>query len=283
MRGGDSLFHNMVTERSAMFAKTAGVDDPTAYYGLTTIWADFNNHRATGYYVANDSTAGFLYRQRWKGQIHDIGLDPVPALARTGTSRPGLAWRLGDYLHTGRPSLVVTNLRWITARLSQRREVGFSGCLVFVGDWTAFGAVCEVGSGVRGSGQRWVARPDYGERPRVSAGDTLHTGARYREPKLVQYNQGDGHVLRRERAIRRGDYGAACFAGTCQSAISSTTAIWIGGGRSAGQARCCCEIPGCRGGTGQASNLAGTKSTGWRSARGLKIVVRWHDADGRDS
>src|SRR5258707_3236132 len=70
---GDSLFHNNGDGTFTDVSKKVGVDDPNGYYGLTTLWADFNNTGRPDIYVANDSTAGFLYRNDRKGKITDIG------------------------------------------------------------------------------------------------------------------------------------------------------------------------------------------------------------------
>ncbi|HXJ10927.1 MAG TPA: VCBS repeat-containing protein, partial [Candidatus Limnocylindrales bacterium] len=106
---GDSLFHNNGDGTFTDVSKTAGVDDPNGYYGLTTIWADFNNTGRPDIYVANDSTAGFLYRNDGKGKFTDIGLESGTALGEDGHEQAGMGVAIGDYLHTGRPSLVVTN------------------------------------------------------------------------------------------------------------------------------------------------------------------------------
>jgi hypothetical protein len=82
---GDSLFHNNGDGTFTDVSKNAGVDDPNGYYGLTTLWADFNNTGRPDIYVANDSTAGFLYRNDGKGKFTDIGLE-------SGTTRAGLRW-----------------------------------------------------------------------------------------------------------------------------------------------------------------------------------------------
>ena len=129
------------------------MDDPNGYYGLTTIWADFNNTGRPDIYVANDSTAGFLYRNDGNGKFTDIGLESGTALGEDGHEQAGMGVAVGDYLHTGRPALAVTNFcaRQYSA-LPQRRQLGFSGRLLSCGDRLAFGALREMGHRVRGSG-----------------------------------------------------------------------------------------------------------------------------------
>jgi len=85
-------------------SKKAGVDDPAGYYGLTTIWADFNNTGRPDIYVANDSTAGYLYRNDGNGKFTDIGMESGTALGEDGHEQAEMGLAVGDYLHTGRPA-----------------------------------------------------------------------------------------------------------------------------------------------------------------------------------
>jgi len=214
---GDSLFHNNGDGTFSDVSKKAGVDDPNGYYGLTTLWADFNNTGRPDIYVANDSTAGFLYRNDGKGKFNGYwtGIRHGARRRRTRASGHGRgdrrlsahgpAFAGGDEFCAGQQSVV-----------PQRREVGFSGCFVPYGDRVAFGAVVKWGVAfVDLDNDGWLDLVTVNGHvyPQV---DTLQTGARYREPKLVQYNQGDGTVLRRQRAVRCDDYRAESLA-------------WVGG------------------------------------------------------
>jgi hypothetical protein len=106
---GDSLFHNNGDGTFTDVSKKAGVDDPAGYYGLTTIWADFNNTGRPDIYVANDSTAGYLYRNDGNGKFTDIGMESGTALGEDGHEQAEMGLAVGDYLHTGRPALAVTD------------------------------------------------------------------------------------------------------------------------------------------------------------------------------
>jgi len=100
---------------------------------------------------------------------------------------------IGDYLHTGRPSLVVTNFaldnsplyrndgKWDFQDVSYPSGIGLPS-VPFVKWGVAFVDLDNDG---------WLDLVTVNGHvyPQV---DTLQTGARYREPKLVQYNQGDG-------------------------------------------------------------------------------------------
>jgi len=106
---GDSLFHNNGDGTFTDVSKAAGVDDPHGYYGLGVAWADFSNTGWPDIYVANDTLPNFLYRNDGKGKFTEIGLESGTALSETGSEQASMGIALGDYLHTGRPSIYVTN------------------------------------------------------------------------------------------------------------------------------------------------------------------------------
>jgi len=114
---GDSLFHNNGDGTFTDVSKSAGVEDAPAYYGLATIWADFNNTGRPDIYVANDSTPNYLYRNEGKGKFSEIGLESGTALSEDGAEQASMGIAIGDYLHTGRPSLFVTDFSFDYAPL----------------------------------------------------------------------------------------------------------------------------------------------------------------------
>lgn len=190
---GDSLFHNNGDGTFTDVSDAAGVSDPNGYYGLGVLWADFNNTGRPDIYVANDSTPKFLYRNMGHGKFEEIGLESGTALSAEGAEQASMGIAVGDYLHTGRPSLYVTNFsdennvlyrndgNWNFSEVSYASGVGLPS-LPFVKWGTAFADLDNDG---------WldliaVAGHVY---PQV---DTLDSGARYREPGLFYLNQGDG-------------------------------------------------------------------------------------------
>ena len=110
MRGaGDSLFHNNGDGTFTDVSKSAGVDDPKGYYGLGVVWADFNNTGRPDIYIANDSTPKYLYKNLGNGKFEEIGLLSGTAVSEDGSEQASMGIALGDYNHTGRPSIYVTN------------------------------------------------------------------------------------------------------------------------------------------------------------------------------
>ena len=106
---GDSLFHNNGDGTFTEVAKAAGVDDPNGYYGLGVVWTDLNNDGRPDLYVANDSTPNYLYRNLGKGKFEEIGYESGTALSNEGAEQASMGVAVGDYNHSGRPSLYVTN------------------------------------------------------------------------------------------------------------------------------------------------------------------------------
>lgn len=190
---GDSLFHNNGDGTFTDVSKAAGVNDPNGYYGLGVIWADFNNTGRPDIYIANDSTPKFLYKNEGNGKFVDIGLESGTAVSQDGSEQASMGIAVGDYLHTGRPSLYVTNFSdendllyrndgdWNFTEVSYPSGVALPS-LPYVKWGTAF---------VDFDNDGWldliaVSGHVY---PQV---DTLPAGARYREPALLQMNQKDG-------------------------------------------------------------------------------------------
>jgi hypothetical protein len=190
---GDSLFHNNGDGTFSDVSKKAGVDDPNGYYGLTTMWSDFNNTGRVDNYVANDSTAGFLYRNEGHGKFTDIGLESGTALGEDGHEQAGMGVAIGDYNHTGRPSIAVTNFSMDNTPLYRND-----------GNWDFQDVSYPAGIGLPSVpyvkwGIAFVDLDNDGWLDLVTVNghvypqvDKLASGARYREPKLVQINQGNG-------------------------------------------------------------------------------------------
>ena len=190
---GDSLFHNNGDGTFSDVSKKAGVDDANGYYGLGVIWTDFNNTGRPDIYVANDSTAGYLYRNEGNGKFTEIGMESGTALGEDGHEQAGMGVSVGDYLHTGRPSLVVTDFaldntplyrnggNWDFQEVSYAAGVGLPSL-----PWVKWGIAF-----VDLDNDGWLDLFTVNGHVYPQA-DQLPSRAKYREPKLVQFNQGDG-------------------------------------------------------------------------------------------
>ncbi len=194
LRGaGDSLFHNNGDGTFTDVSKAAGVSDPDGYYGLGVVWADFNNTGRPDIYVTNDSTPKYLYKNLGNGKFEDIGLQSGTAVSEDGSEQASMGIALGDYNHTGRPSIFVTNFTDENVLLYRND-----------GDWNFKEDSYEAGVALPSLpyvkwGDAFVDLDNDGwldlilvdghVYPQV---DSLPSGAGYRQPKVLELNQKNG-------------------------------------------------------------------------------------------
>jgi enediyne biosynthesis protein E4 len=190
---GDSLFHNNGDGTFTDVSKAAGVDDAYGFYGLSVVWVDFNNTGRPDIFIANDSNAAYLYRNDGNGKFTEIAPEAGAAFGEDGHEQAGMGVAIGDYLHTGRPSIAVSDFsedntplyrndgKWQFEDVSYPSGVGLPS-VPYVKWGISFVDLDNDGwlDLVTVSGHVY---------PQV---DGIPSAAHYREPKLVQYNQGDG-------------------------------------------------------------------------------------------
>jgi hypothetical protein len=190
---GDSLFHNNGDGTFTDVSKSSGVSDPPGYYGLGVIWADFNGTGRPDIYMTNDSTPKYLYKNLGGGKFKEIGYESGTALSRDGAEQASMGIAVGDYNHTGRPSLYITNFEnenddlyrndggYNFDEISYPSGVGFSS-LSWVKWGTAFVDLDNDGwlDLITASGHVY---------PQV---DQIPGDSGYRQPKLLNLNQKDG-------------------------------------------------------------------------------------------
>jgi hypothetical protein len=190
---GDSLFHNNGDGTFSNVTKASGMEDPGGYYGLGVVWGDFNNTGRPDVFVANDSTPNFLYKNQGGGKFEEIGLESGTAVSEDGSEQACMGVAIGDYMHTGRPSLYVTNFadeydtlyrndgNWDFHDVSYKSGVALPSL-----PWVKWGdAFVDLDN------DGWLDLIAVGGHvyPQV---DTLPSGGGYRQPKLLHLNQKDG-------------------------------------------------------------------------------------------
>ena len=110
LRGaGDSLFHNNGDGTFTDVSKPSGADDKPGYYGLGVVWSDFSGTGRPDLYVADDSTPNYLYRNDGGGKFTEEGLESGTAVSGDGSEQGSMGVAVGDYNHTGRFSIYITN------------------------------------------------------------------------------------------------------------------------------------------------------------------------------
>jgi enediyne biosynthesis protein E4 len=194
LRGaGDALFHNNGDGTFTNVTKAAGVDDPSGYYGLGVVWVDFNNTGRPDIYMANDSTPKYLYKNLGKGKFEDIGLESGTALSNDGAEQASMGIAIGDYNHTGRPSIHVTNFADENDDLYRNdgdwnfSEVSYpSGVAAASLPWVKWGTAFV---DLDNDGWLDLLTVDGHVYPQV---DKLPNAGGYRQPGLLQMNEGNG-------------------------------------------------------------------------------------------
>jgi enediyne biosynthesis protein E4 len=190
---GDSLFHNNGDGTFTDVTKSAGVTDPNGFYGLGVTWSDFNQTGRPDIFIANDATPNFLYRNEGKGKFAEVGMESGTALTDDGSLQGSMGVAIGDYLHTGRQSIFITNFAEQYDTLYRNdgnydfRDISFqSGLAVASLPWVKWGTAFIDVDNDGWSDLIAVSGHVY---PQV---DSLPSGARYREPGILSMNQGNG-------------------------------------------------------------------------------------------
>jgi enediyne biosynthesis protein E4 len=190
---GDSLFHNNGDGTFTDVSKAAGVDDPHGFYGLGVVFADFNNTGRPDIFIADDSTPNFFYKNLGNGKFSDIGLESGTAVNEDGSEQANMGIAIGDYNHSGRPSIYVTEFtdepdtlfrndgNWSFEDVSYKAGVALPSL-----KWVKWGdALLDVDN------DGWldlfaVSGHVY---PQM---DSVASAGGYAQPKILQINQGNG-------------------------------------------------------------------------------------------
>ena len=118
----DNLYRNNGNGTFTDVSKAAGVDDKTKYFGLTSVWSDFNESGKLDLFVANDGEPNYLYRNDGSGKFTDVGYTSGLSVNKDGYEQANMGVALGDYAHTGRFSLAVTHFSEEYTTLFLRRR-----------------------------------------------------------------------------------------------------------------------------------------------------------------
>jgi enediyne biosynthesis protein E4 len=104
----DFLYHNRGDGTFEEVSKKAGVDDPYKYYGLGATWGDYDNDGWPDLFVADDATPNHLYHNNHDGTFTDEAMLAGIALNGEGQALGSMGVTWGDYDHSGRLSMFIT-------------------------------------------------------------------------------------------------------------------------------------------------------------------------------
>ena len=173
--------------------KQAGVSDPDGFFGLGVVFADFNNSGRPDIYVADDSTPNLLYRNEGKGKFAEIGIESGTAVSADGSEQGSMGIAVGDFNHTGRPSLYVTNFAdeynalYVNQGNYDFRDASYEAGIGLASlPWIKWG---DAFADIDNDGWLDLIAVNGHVYPQV---DSLPSGARYRQPKNFFLNERNG-------------------------------------------------------------------------------------------
>jgi hypothetical protein len=190
---GDSLYHNNGDGTFTDVSVKSGVSDPEHRFGLTAIWSDLENSGKLDLFVTNDGQPNYLYQNDGKGNFKDIGLVAGVASNEDGAEQANMGIAHGDYMNSGRISLLISHFDNEYAALYRNDgDGGFT-------DTSTVSGIKRRTQGYVGWGDAFADFDNDGWKdillvnghvyPQV---DNAHQSARYLEPKLLFLNRRDG-------------------------------------------------------------------------------------------
>ncbi|MEO6589233.1 MAG: CRTAC1 family protein [Pyrinomonadaceae bacterium] len=106
---GDSIFKNNGDGTFTDVTKKNGMTDPDGFYGMQPIFSDFGETGKPDLYMSNDSTPNFFYQNKSAGNFEEIGLLSGTGVSGDGSEQGSMGVAIGDYLHSGKNAIYVTN------------------------------------------------------------------------------------------------------------------------------------------------------------------------------
>jgi enediyne biosynthesis protein E4 len=194
LKGSPSnLYHNNGDGTFTDVSKKTGIADSLDSFGLTAVWSDFDGDGHPDLFLANDAGRNYLYKNEGNGHFTEIGFSAGVAVSQDGNEQANMGVALGDYKHTGHPSIVVTHFSdEYTALFQNLGEMNFSD--VSFPSGIAPSTIHYVGWGdsfFDFDNDGWIDlfMVNGHVYPQV---DTGEAGARYLEPALLFLNQRNG-------------------------------------------------------------------------------------------
>ncbi len=190
---GDTLWHNNGNGTFTEVAKQAGVDDSKHFFGLGAVWSDFDNDGRLDLLVANDGEPNYLYRNIGGGVFKELAGDAGVALSEDGTEQANMGVAIGDTLRSGRMDVAISHFSDEYAELYRN-----DGNMSFT-DVAHKAAIAKSSAPYVGWGDAFLDTMNRGLLDLILVNghvypqvDSTKLGVRYREPKLLYLNRGDG-------------------------------------------------------------------------------------------
>jgi enediyne biosynthesis protein E4 len=194
LKGSPSnLYHNNGDGTFSDVTKKSGIADAPDSFGLTAVWSHFDQGGPLDLFLANDAGRNYLYKNDGAGRFKEMGLIAGVAVSQDGNEQANMGVALGDYLHSGRPSIAISHFSDEYAVLYQNLgDLTFSDVSYPAG--IAANTTHYVGWGdgffdLDNDGWLDLFIVNGHVYPQVDSGEA---GARYREPGLLFLNLHNG-------------------------------------------------------------------------------------------
>lgn len=105
----DFLFRNKGNGVFEEVGVKSGVSDEKKFYGLQSVWFDYDNDGWLDLYVANDGTPNHLYKNNKNGSFTDVSFESGTSYNGSGVEQGSMGLAAGDYDNDGNIDLFVTN------------------------------------------------------------------------------------------------------------------------------------------------------------------------------
>jgi enediyne biosynthesis protein E4 len=189
----DTLYHNNGDGTFTDVSKQSGIADLPDSFGLTAVWSYFDDDGHLDLFVANDGQRNYLLHGDGTGQFNESAFSAGVAVSQDGAEQANMGIAVGDYDHSGRPSIAITHFSDEYAALFRN-----DGQLNFT-DVSYLARIAPSTVPYVGWGDAFIDLDNSGwldffmvnghVYPQV---DTAEAGPKYREPKLLFLNQHDG-------------------------------------------------------------------------------------------
>lgn len=189
----DNLYHNNRDGTFTDVSKKSGTGDEEHRYGLTAIWSDFDHSGKLDLFVTNDGQSNYLYQGNGHGNFNDVSFFSGVALSETGSRQANMGLAIGDYLHIGLMSLIISHFDSESAVFYRN-----DGAMNFT-DISVPSGIATATRGYVGWGDAFVDFSNSGwldfflvnghVYPQV---ENIHSNLKYLEPKILLRNQRNG-------------------------------------------------------------------------------------------
>ena len=193
--GRNYLFHNEGGGAFKDVSAASGVGAKTGCYGFTAIASDFDNDGYPDIYVACDSTPSLLYHNRKDGTFEETGVAAGVALNEDGQEQAGMGVAAADYDEDGYIDLIKTNFSDDAPNVYHNNGDGTFTDLVHRSGLSAHTQYLGWGilfADVDHDGRKDIVVINGHVYPEI---DKANLPARYRQPRLLYWNVGDGKFV----------------------------------------------------------------------------------------